>query len=97
MCGRTGAGKSSLITMLLRLVPTESGRVLIDGTDISKIGVKTLRSRLAIVPQDPIIYTGTLRYNLVSAQHFLQTRYAMPGLIQRGASRILLSSSQMSS
>jgi ABC-type multidrug transport system fused ATPase/permease subunit len=60
VCGRTGAGKSSLITMLLRLVPPESGRVLIDGTDISKIGVKTLRSRLAIVPQDPIIYTGTL-------------------------------------
>lgn len=52
--GRTGAGKSSIMTALYRLVELSSGSVIIDGVDVSKIGLKDLRSALAIIPQDPV-------------------------------------------
>jgi ABC-type multidrug transport system fused ATPase/permease subunit len=89
VCGRTGAGKSSLLFPLFRLVeldpalmPTmidintgfpvavdqsetpNSGRVLLDGLDISQIEVSRVRRSIAIIPQDPTLFTGTLRYNL---------------------------------
>jgi ATP-binding cassette subfamily C (CFTR/MRP) protein 4 len=62
--GRTGAGKSSILYSLFRLVEASEGALLIDGVDVSKIGIKTLRSALSIIPQDPIIFSGTIRYNL---------------------------------
>ncbi|KAK2947791.1 Multidrug resistance-associated protein [Blattamonas nauphoetae] len=89
VCGRTGAGKSSLLFALFRLVeldpalapkmldidtglpiktdPTEapnSGRVLIDGVDISKVELSRVRKAIAIIPQDPTLFAGTVRYNL---------------------------------
>jgi ABC-type multidrug transport system fused ATPase/permease subunit len=62
--GRTGCGKSSLLLTLMRLVELESGTISIDGADASKLGLHTLRSKAAIIPQDPAILPGTVRYNL---------------------------------
>ncbi|XP_068202669.1 ATP-binding cassette sub-family C member 5-like [Palaemon carinicauda] len=62
--GRTGAGKSSLISTLLRLVELESGSVIIDGVDVSTVGLHTLRSAISVIPQDPVLFQGSIRYNL---------------------------------
>ena len=62
--GRTGAGKSSITLSLLRIIEAASGKIIIDGIDISKIGLHDLRSRLTIIPQDPVLFSGTLRFNI---------------------------------
>nr|CAD7200150.1 unnamed protein product [Timema douglasi] len=61
--GRTGAGKSSLISALFRLAPLE-GKVWIDGIDTSSIGLHDLRSKISIIPQEPVLFSGTMRKNL---------------------------------
>ncbi|XP_057494162.1 ABC transporter C family member 2-like isoform X1 [Actinidia eriantha] len=62
--GRTGAGKSSMLNALFRIVELERGRILIDGYDVAKFGLTDLRKVLGIIPQAPVLFSGTVRFNL---------------------------------
>ncbi|XP_074192182.1 ATP-binding cassette sub-family C member 8 isoform X2 [Rhinolophus sinicus] len=64
ICGRTGSGKSSFSLAFFRMVDTFEGRIIIDGIDIAKLPLHTLRSRLSIILQDPVLFSGTIRFNL---------------------------------
>ncbi|XP_010022988.1 PREDICTED: multidrug resistance-associated protein 6 [Nestor notabilis] len=62
--GRTGAGKSTLAVGVLRLVEAAEGAILIDGLDIAQLGLHDLRSKITVIPQDPVLFSGSLRMNL---------------------------------
>ncbi|XP_029846376.2 ATP-binding cassette sub-family C member Sur isoform X1 [Ixodes scapularis] len=64
ICGRTGSGKSSLVMGLFKMVPISEGSIYVDGIDISTVPFDILRSRLSIIPQEPVLFSGTIRQNL---------------------------------
>jgi ATP-binding cassette subfamily C (CFTR/MRP) protein 1 len=66
LCGRTGSGKSSLMILLFRIseIEDDGGKILVDGVNIREIGTAALRLNLSIIPQDPVMFSNTVRYNL---------------------------------
>lgn len=60
--GRTGSGKSSIAAALFRLVEISDGLISVDGVDISKLGLHDLRRRMAAIPQDPVLFADTIRF-----------------------------------
>ena len=61
LVGYTGAGKSSFISLILRLFPLQNGKILIDGQDIANVSLESLRRQIALIPQDPLLFHRTLR------------------------------------
>mmetsp|Transcript_42622 Transcript_42622/g.90238 ORF Transcript_42622/g.90238 Transcript_42622/m.90238 type:complete len:1305 (+) Transcript_42622:64-3978(+) len=64
VCGRTGCGKSTMMLSMLRVLEPRDGGIFIDGIETAKVGLRTLRSRIGLIPQDPVVFSGDLRYNL---------------------------------
>ncbi|XP_046564179.1 ATP-binding cassette sub-family C member 9-like [Haliotis rubra] len=64
ICGRTGSGKTSLSLALFRMLELSSGEITIDGHNIARVDLAVLRSRLSIIPQDPVLFNGSVRFNL---------------------------------
>lgn len=68
--GRTGAGKSTVGLALTRILEVASGKILLDGVDIAQVPIKELRKRITVIPQDPTLFSGTLRFNLDPEENF---------------------------
>jgi len=64
ICGRTGSGKSTLVSTFFRLIELNSGKITIGGADISKIGLSKLRNGIVMIPQNPVLFKGTIRSNI---------------------------------
>ncbi|CAP23114.2 Protein CBR-MRP-4 [Caenorhabditis briggsae] len=68
--GRTGAGKSSVTLSLFRIIEAAEGQIIVDGINLAEIGLHDLRSNLTIIPQDPVLFSGSLRFNLDPFHHY---------------------------
>lgn len=64
VCGRTGAGKSTLFQVLFRMMEATSGTLTFDGIDVSRLGLEDVRNAISIIPQEPVLFSGSLRSNL---------------------------------
>ena len=70
ICGRTGSGKTTFVKSLFRLIPISNGMISIDNLDINQISLYNLRSKITMIPQDPILFTGSLRYSIDPANKY---------------------------
>ena len=68
--GRTGSGKSSLVSAILGVVRAESGRIIVDNIDVSEVLVEKLRQRITFLAQEPVLFAGTVRHNMDPLQDF---------------------------
>jgi ABC-type multidrug transport system fused ATPase/permease subunit len=68
--GRTGSGKSSLVSAILGVVRAESGNISVDGIDVSEVLIEKLRQRITFVAQEPILFSGSIRHNMDPLQEF---------------------------
>ncbi|CAK8988013.1 Multidrug resistance-associated protein 1 (ATP-binding cassette sub-family C member 1) (Glutathione-S-conjugate-translocating ATPase ABCC1) (Leukotriene C(4) transporter) (LTC4 transporter) [Durusdinium trenchii] len=84
VCGRSGAGKSSLVAVLFRVVDPCHGAVRVDGVDIATLGLHTLRRNLSLIPQDPVIFSGSLRFNLDPFQQISEDEELLQALKKVG-------------
>ena len=87
--GRTGAGKSTISMALTRIVELAGGKIEIDGVDISQIDISDLRGQITMIPQDPLLFTGTLRFNLDPFDE--QTDERITELVQKAGLGYLMS------
>jgi len=71
--GQSGCGKSTMLLTIMRIVEPRGGRILLEGEDTQLIGLRTLRSAMAVVPQDPVLMQGTLRSNIDPFSHHSDT------------------------
>ena len=86
--GRTGAGKTTLCMALTRIVELEEGAIEIDGVDIGALDLTALRAQITMIPQDPTLFTGTLRYNLDPMEQHSEARIVQ--LIEKAGLQYLL-------
>jgi len=96
--GRSGAGKSSLVQLIFRLRECSAGRILLDGEDVAGLGLQTLRQRLAVIPQEPLLIAGSAQQNLdpfvQMTPEMLQRAVESVGLAGRGSSETCSGSSR---
>ena len=88
--GRTGSGKSTLIQTLFRIVEPSVGKIMIDGINISSIGLHDLRSRINIIPQDPTMFEGTVRSNLDPLEEYTDEQIWMMRFINKRVMSVTL-------
>ena len=91
LVGHTGSGKSSILNVLFRFYDVDSGRITVDGVDISHIPRQSLRSHMGIVLQDPILFTGTITSNITLGDASISPQLAKQALLDVGGERLLAS------
>jgi ATP-binding cassette subfamily B protein len=89
LVGPTGSGKTSVINLLLRFYDPEAGRILVNGTDLRHMDLEAWRARIALVMQDPYLFAGTVRENILQGNPFL-TEDQLEGIVDRANCRRLV-------
>ena len=106
ICGRTGAGKSSFVNCALRLHPYESGTITLDGVDVSKVRLRLLRDNVTLIPQVPVLFEGTVRFNIdprgnykdsevVKALEVVNLGLNLDGLVDSGGDNLSVGQQQL--